>query len=175
MAKFGGKQWILTGIIILCALFIFIAWWEGPTGPGGKNRYGVLSVSWKAGEGKISGTLKVNLDRSPQSELQGGEVTSVKGVVLGRSATATTPDARAASGLLPEVLLRARIAKADAGARTLEFLLTPPVGWPAGIPLKGASGGGWPMAAPQKKGKDGRAAGALGFLQIVPGGGPSPS
>ncbi len=175
MAKFRAEQGVLLGIIVLCALFIFYSWWEGPTGPAGKNRYGVLSVSWKAEEGKISGTLKVNLDRAPQSELRGGEVSSVKGVELRSSSTATALDARAASDFLPEVLLRARIAGADAGARTLEFLLTPPVGWPAGIPLKGASGGGWTMDAQQKKGKDGTAAGALGFLQIVPGGGASPS
>jgi len=174
MAKFGAKQGTLLGIILICALFIFYTWWEGPTGPAGKNRYGVVAVSWKATGPGNAGILTVNIDRAPQHEFQGGMVTSATGVELLSGATATPSDARSASSLLPEVITRARISKADAGAMTLEFPVSPPLGWPAGVPLPKSKEGGWSMPARQKKGRPGEAsAGALGFLQIVPGGGPA--
>jgi hypothetical protein len=130
-----AQERALTAVIILCLIFIAVWWYRSPYGPVGKNKYGVVRLTWKNSATTAGvGDLVVALSRTPNSNVKGGTVYSIAPGLSVQPDTAqgglTSAQAAAVEKLFSS-LSGAAVSGFDAGGNTVTFgAIAAPAGWP---------------------------------------------
>lgn len=151
------RQQLLLTVVIVCVIILALWWYRSPFGPGGKNKYGVIQVSWTSSASPATGDLVLGVDRSPGSELVGGKLLSFSPITVQVSSTVTSAQAQAIKSLLPQ-FAGAMITAIDAKSNTISCGEVPvPPGWP--LPAASKS---W--SAPTTTGAKGKASGSVNIL-----------
>ncbi|GFR89457.1 hypothetical protein ElyMa_002543600 [Elysia marginata] len=125
------RQRLLFAVIFLCLLIIAYWWYQSPYGPGGRNKYGIVRVSWSNTNPKV-GTLVLALSRTPSKNVKGGKVSSISpGLVVSASTSLSAPNAKIVERMLGGIVGQT-ISDVDTGANTItlkSITLLPE--WPA--------------------------------------------
>lgn len=126
------RQQLLIAVIVLCLIAVAYWWYQSPYGPGGRNKYGIIQVSWTNTTTGV-GNLVIALSRTPSKDVKGGKVSSITpGLAVSSSTTLSAADAKTVEGLLGKIDGQV-ISDIDTGANTITFSsITPPAGWPVG-------------------------------------------
>jgi hypothetical protein len=127
------RQQLLLAVIVVCLIAIAYWWYQSQYGPGGRNKYGIIQVSWKNSSTAAGfGDLVFALDRSPGAGLAGGKVSSITaGFAVQASTTLPSAGAKTVQALLPKNISSLTISSVDASGNTVTFKnVTAPTGWP---------------------------------------------
>ena len=127
---------IHSAVIITCLVIIALWWYQSPIGPGGRNKYGIIRVSWINDERVAgAGDLVIALSRTPSKDAEGGKLSSISpGLTISPGSSLDPSDTRAIESVLKKIDGGAIgvIDDVDTEANTITFrAITPPQGWPA--------------------------------------------